>query len=102
MVMPCAFELARTETETRQTLYSHPAWESLKAVREGNVYLFDGLIPSRHGPRVIDVLEGLAEAMHPGKIPRPRPSWSLPQGRTVEVFNLRRPRRTTKYVLGLI
>ena len=65
MVMPCAFDLTRTETETRQTLYSHPVWQSLKAVREGNVYLFDGLIPSRHGPRVIDVLEGLAEAMHP-------------------------------------
>ena len=67
MVMPCAFDMARTETETRQTLYSHPAWESLEAVRQGNVYLFDGLIPSRHGPRVIDVLEGLAEAMHPEK-----------------------------------
>ena len=67
MVMPCAFDMARTETETRQTLYSHPAWGQLKAVREGNVFLFDGLIPSRHGPRVIDVLEGLAEAMHPDK-----------------------------------
>ena len=67
MVMPCAFDMARTELETREHLYSHPAWESLKAVREGNVYLFDGLIPSRHGPRVIDVLEGLAEAMYPEK-----------------------------------
>ena len=67
MVMPCAFDMARTESETRESLYSHPAWESLKAVRQGQVYLFDGLIPSRHGPRVIDVLEGLAEAMHPEK-----------------------------------
>ena len=67
MVMPCAFDLARTERETRQTLYSHPDWQSLKAVQNENVYLFDGLIPSRHGPRVIDVLEGLAEAMHPDK-----------------------------------
>ena len=67
MVMPCAFDMARTELETRESLYSHPAWESLKAVRQDHVYLFDGLIPSRHGPRVIDVLEGLAEAMHPGK-----------------------------------
>ena len=67
MVMPCAFDMARTEEETRKHLYSHPAWSSLKAVREGQVYLFDGLIPSRHGPRVIDVLEGLAEAMHPDR-----------------------------------
>ena len=67
MVMPCAFDMARTEVETRETLYSHPAWQSLKAVQAGQVYLFDGLVPSRHGPRVIDVLEGLAEAMHPDK-----------------------------------
>ena len=65
MVMPCAFDLARTELEAREHLYSHPAWESLQAVRQGQVYLFDGLIPSRHGPRTLDVLEGLAEALHP-------------------------------------
>lgn len=67
MVMPCAFDMVRTEAETRERLYSHPAWASLRAVQEGQVYLFDGLIPSRHGPRVIDVLEGLAEAMRPDK-----------------------------------
>ncbi len=67
MVMPCAFDMTRTVLETRGHLYSHPVWQSLNAVREGQVYLFDGLIPSRHGPRVIDVLEGLAEAMHPGR-----------------------------------
>ena len=65
MVMPCAFDLARTEREAREHLYSHPDWESLPAVRQGQVYLFDGLIPSRHGPRTLDVLEGLAEALHP-------------------------------------
>ena len=65
MVMPCAFDLARTELEAQEHLYSHPAWPSLEAVRQGRVYLFDGLIPSRHGPRVLDVLEGLAEALHP-------------------------------------
>ena len=65
MVMPCAFDLARTEREAREHLYSHPAWESLQAVQQGQVYLFDGLIPSRHGPRTLDVLEGLAEALHP-------------------------------------
>ena len=67
MVMPCAFDMPRTVLETREHLYSHPVWQSLNAVRKGQVYLFDGLIPSRHGPRVIDVLEGLAEAMHPGR-----------------------------------
>ena len=64
MVMPCAFDMDRTIAETaRQS--GRAEWQALEAVRAGQVYLFDGQIPSRHGPRVIDVLEGLAEAMRP-------------------------------------
>ena len=65
MVMPCAFDLTRTAAAAREHLYSHPIWPELPAVQRGQVYLFDGLLPSRHGPRVIDVLEGLAAALHP-------------------------------------
>ncbi len=64
MVMPCAFNMDRTIAETAR-LFDRPEWNALEAVREERVYLFDGQIPSRHGPRVIDVLEGLAEAMRP-------------------------------------
>ena len=64
MVMPCAFDMNRTIVETER-LSEREEWNALDAVREGRVYLFDGQIPSRHGPRVIDVLEGLAEAMRP-------------------------------------
>ena len=66
MVMPCAFNMDRTILETAR-LAEREEWNSLEAVREGRVYLFDGQIPSRHGPRVIDVLEGLAEAMRPDR-----------------------------------
>jgi len=65
MVMPCAFDMPRTIQESRDHLTAQPAWKQLKAIRQDQVYLFDGKIPSRHGPRVVDVLEGLAEAMHP-------------------------------------
>ena len=64
MVMPCAFDMDRTIAETAR-LSGRAEWQRLEAVRAGQVYLFDGQIPSRHGPRVIDVLEGLAEAMRP-------------------------------------
>jgi iron complex transport system substrate-binding protein len=64
MVMPCAFNMDRTIAETAR-LAEREEWNSLDAVREGRVFLFDGQIPSRHGPRVVDVLEGLAEAMRP-------------------------------------
>ena len=66
MVMPCAFNMDRTIAETSR-LSERPEWNALEAVREGRVFLFDGQIPSRHGPRVIDVLEGLAEAMRPDR-----------------------------------
>ena len=66
MVMPCAFNMDRTILETAR-LAEREEWHALDAVREGRVYLFDGQIPSRHGPRVIDVLEGLAEAMRPDR-----------------------------------
>ena len=69
MVMPCAFDLERGGREARDHLSSSPTWRSLKAVQQSQVYLFDGLIPSRHGPRVVDVLEGLAEAMYPERFP---------------------------------
>lgn len=64
MVMPCAFNMDRTIAETAR-LMERPEWGALDAVRQHQVFLFDGQIPSRHGPRVIDVLEGLAEAMQP-------------------------------------
>jgi iron complex transport system substrate-binding protein len=65
MVMPCAFDMERTVVAAREHLTREPVWGRLKGVQEHRVYLFDGQIPSRHGPRVVDVLEGLAEAMHP-------------------------------------
>jgi iron complex transport system substrate-binding protein len=67
MVMPCAFDMPRAVQEAREHLTRQPQWGRLAAPRQGRVFMFDGKIPSRHGPRVVDVLEGLAEAMHPEK-----------------------------------
>ena len=65
MVMPCAFDPERVRLESAEKLTTLPGWSGLPAVRMNQVFLFDGRIPTRHGPRVVDVLEGLAEAMHP-------------------------------------
>ena len=65
MVMPCAFDMERGQEESNTYLKPDERWNSLTAVKADRVFIFDGLIPSRHGPRVIDVLEGLAEAIHP-------------------------------------
>jgi len=67
MVMPCAFDPARVREEASEKLTGLAGWNQLPAVQMEQVFLFDGRIPTRHGPRVVDVLEGLAEAMHPQK-----------------------------------
>jgi iron complex transport system substrate-binding protein len=65
MAMPCAFDMARAAAEFGEWLPRQTGWDVLPAVRRDQVYLFDGKIPSRHGPRVVDVVEALAEAMYP-------------------------------------
>ncbi len=65
MVMPCAFDPDRVRQEASEKLTKLEGWNDLPAVQMDQVFLFDGRIPTRHGPRVVDVLEGLAEAMHP-------------------------------------
>lgn len=64
-VTPCGFDLARTRVEM-EALTARPEWPALRAVREGNVFLGDGnALFNRPGPRVVETLECLAEALHP-------------------------------------
>lgn len=62
----CGFTVDRTLKETAR-LDGIPQWSRLPAVREGQVYVTDGSqYFSRPGPRLVDSLEILAEALHPG------------------------------------
>lgn len=65
MVMPCAFEPDQVVKETSEKLTILPGWDDLPAVDRDQVVLFDGRLPTRHGPRVVDVLEVLAKVIHP-------------------------------------
>ena len=65
MVMPCGYGPDRVRQDASEKLARLKGWDELPAVKLGQVFLFDGRIPTRHGPRVVDVLEGLAAAMHP-------------------------------------
>ena len=67
MIMPCAFGPERSRQEAHDKLTVLPGWEDLPAVRNERAFVFDGRVPSRHGPRVVDVLEGLAEVLHPDR-----------------------------------
>lgn len=40
-------------------------WKEISAVREGELYLIDGDLTSRTGPRIVDGLEAMASFIHP-------------------------------------
>ena len=80
MVMPCGFDSDRVRQETIKKLTYLDGWRDLPAVRMDHVFLFDGRIPTRHGPRVVDVLESLAEAMHSHKFKGISPNGVMVKG----------------------
>jgi iron complex transport system substrate-binding protein len=70
MIAPCGFSIARS-LEELDVLTRHPYWRTLKAVREGRVYVADGnQYFNRPGPRIVDSLEMLAEMLHPQPVGR--------------------------------
>ena len=46
-------------------LEAHPIWGAMSAVSQGRVYLVDGDLVSRSGPRIVEGLEALARIIHP-------------------------------------
>jgi iron complex transport system substrate-binding protein len=66
-IMPCGFDIPRTRSEMH-VLTERPEWRSLRAVREGRVYVTDGnQYFNRPGPRLVESAELLAELLHPGQ-----------------------------------
>lgn len=65
IILPCGFDIARARSEM-PPLVNQPGWSTLRAVREGQVYLTDGnQYFNRPGPRLAESLEILAEIFHP-------------------------------------
>ena len=50
---------------TLEVFRQRPGWADIKAVRTGRIYLIDGNIVSREGPRLADALEDVAKALYP-------------------------------------
>jgi iron complex transport system substrate-binding protein len=50
---------------TVEQLMTRPGWNNLKAVQNYNVYLINGDISSRAGPRLVDALEVIARDLYP-------------------------------------
>jgi iron complex transport system substrate-binding protein len=50
---------------TPESLNERAGWETLTAVKQGNIIPFDDDLLARFGPRQVDGLEALAELLHP-------------------------------------
>lgn len=69
LVAACGFDIPRTQSEMHW-LADRAAWPSLRAVRNGQVYLADGnQYFNRPGPRLVETLDILAQMLHPTVFP---------------------------------
>lgn len=69
IAMPCGYRLPRVREELRY-IARRPEWQTLKAVREGQVYMANGSdYFNRPGPRLLDSLEIIAEILVPLEFP---------------------------------
>ncbi len=50
---------------TPEMLSARSGWDSLDAVKNGKVFIFDDNLVSRPGPRLVDGLESMAKLLHP-------------------------------------
>jgi iron complex transport system substrate-binding protein len=54
-----------------RSLKQLPGFSQLEAVRRGRIHILDGDLVSRSGPRIADILELFAHALHPELFPLP-------------------------------
>ena len=71
MIACCGFDIQRT-IQDLPTLCHYPGWDSLRCVKSNRVHVVDGSAYfSRPGPRLVDSLEILANALHRAIHPLP-------------------------------
>lgn len=57
------------EQVTREQFTGRPGWAALRAVRNDRVYLIEGDVISRCGPRLVDALEAMSRCLYPEQAP---------------------------------
>jgi iron complex transport system substrate-binding protein len=68
ILMPCGFDIGRTVSEYSSILHNNSAWNSLKAVKNNQIYAVDAnSFFSKPSIRTIDGLEILAKIIQPDK-----------------------------------
>lgn len=66
VLLPCGFDVARTEREAAALLKARPGWAGLPAVKNGEVWSVWGhKYFSGAGPHLVDGVELMAQVLHP-------------------------------------
>jgi len=55
------------EALTAEKIQERPGWSAVRAVQDGRIFLIDGDVSSRPGPRLADGLEDIAQALYPDR-----------------------------------
>lgn len=50
---------------SKEELEEHPAWQEMTAVKQNRIYIINGDLVSRPGPRIVQGLEEMAKIIHP-------------------------------------
>jgi len=58
---------SHAEALTAEKIRSRPGWGDIQAVKDGRIYLINGDIASRPGPRLADGVEAIAKALYPDR-----------------------------------
>lgn len=48
-----------------EKIAARSGWDGIKAIQEGNIFIIEGGMASRAGPRVVDLLETIAQMLYP-------------------------------------
>jgi iron complex transport system substrate-binding protein len=54
-----------TAVVLKEELMAHPAWQGVTAVKQDRIYIIDGDLVNRPGPRIVQGLEEIAKIIHP-------------------------------------
>jgi len=54
-----------TAVTSIQAIRQHPVWRGIKAVKQERIYIIDGDLVNRAGPRIVQGLEEMARMIHP-------------------------------------
>lgn len=68
LIMACGCSMEESVRDAKQLAFL-PGWADVPAVKTGEVYILDGSVCARHGPRTIDVAETFARLLHPDAFP---------------------------------